>query len=158
MRDALDSPEARATSPNADYAFGWPSSIATIALGVLVSIGLVVQLGRRTTVTAMRPSGVWESRTPVPDGGEVTRRIYFTGARQGTWTEVRTSRGVVTSADSLSFALEGPRANRFCMARTSATADCRILQMAGDSLTMMFGTPTVQRPAGQTRLVFVPSR
>src|SRR5262249_13859836 len=141
------------------YAFGWTSTIATLALGVVVAGAFGFQLARRPAVAALLPRGAWESR--VADGqtgASIVRRIVFTSTQSGSWSErVERSSGI-TPVDSAPFVLEGPRANRFCLHPSPGTSDCRIIVMSADSLVMMFGTPTVARPAGDVSWVFRPLR
>lgn len=143
------------TTGDSAYAFGWPSTIATIVVGAFVSISMLFQLGRRVAATVEIPEGAWESRAIMNDGIAATRRIVFTGPRQGRWTESRVDRGTEVSLDAAQFEVEGPRANRFCIAATAGTRDCRLLQVSRDSLVMVFGTPTVSQPFGQSRWVFL---
>jgi hypothetical protein len=133
-------------------AFGWPSTIVTLVLVVALSVGFGFQLSRRSLAIDVAPVGVWESQQAIDGAVTIVRRIAFTAPRAGRWLEVtRDSSGSVVT-DSLRFQLEGPRATRFCI--NAPVVDCRILVASRDSLVMMFGTPTVERPAGDVLWVF----
>jgi hypothetical protein len=144
-------------NPRVPYAFGWPSAVATLALGVAVAAAFLVQLSRRQEAVVPPLHGVWDSRAV--DGPETTiRRITFTSELGGYWSERPEATPNLTPFDSAQFVVEGPSSNRLCIRSRVNSADCRVMVVSRDSLLMMFGTPTVARPTGENRWLFRPVR